>query len=155
MVGWNEMSKLYNTPFEASLRILLLLESANKQGFSVDMMTGIDFIAIYGKEFDLPLENLHGDNRYKFSEWTARRDLIQKAIKQLALDQLIDVNFTKHGFTYSSNDSGLKFSNCLSCDYANNYRKAVNLVQPWLANKSELEILKMIRKRSNDSLQEG
>ncbi len=56
VVGWNEMSKLYNTPFETSLRMLLLLESANKQGFSVDMMTGIDFIAIYGKDFDQPLK---------------------------------------------------------------------------------------------------
>jgi hypothetical protein len=148
------MSKLYNTPFEASLRMLLLLESATKQGFSVDMMTGIDFIAIYGKEFDLPLENLHGDNRYKFSEWTARRDLIHKASKHLALDQLIDVNFTKQGFTYSANDNGLKFSKCLSCDYANEYRKAVSLVYPWLTDKSELEVLKVIRKRSIDSLKE-
>jgi hypothetical protein len=149
------MSKLYNTPFEASLRILLLLEAANNQGYSVDMMTGIDFIAIYGKEFDLPLENLHGDNRYKFSEWTTRRDLMHKAIKHLALNQLIDVNFTKQGFSYSANDNGLKFSKCLSCDYANDYRKSVNLVRQWLAGKTELEILKIIRKRSNDSLQEG
>jgi hypothetical protein len=148
------MSKLYNTPFEASLRILLLLESANKQVFSVDMMTGIDFIAIYGKDFDLPLQNLHGDNQYKFSEWTARRDLIQKAIKHLALDQLIDVNFTKQGFTYSANDSGLKFSKCLSCDYANEYRKAVSLVHPLLTDKSELEVLRVIRKRFIDSLKE-
>ena len=148
------MSKLYNTPFEASLRMLLLLESTNKQGLSVDMLTGIDFITIYGKDFDLPLENLHGDNRYKFSEWTSRRELIQKAIKHLALNHLIDVNFTKQGFTYSVNDYGVKFSKCLCCDYANDYRKAVSLVYPWLTDKSELEVLKVIRKRSIDSLKE-
>jgi hypothetical protein len=99
-------------------------------------------------------KNLHGDNQYKFSEWTARRELIQKAIKHLALDQLIDINFTRQGFTYSANDNGLKFIKCLSCDYANDYRKAVSLVDPWLTNKSELEIIKVIRKRFIDSLQE-
>lgn len=63
------MSKLYNTPFEASLRILLILETSRNQSFSADMLAAIDFISIYGREFGISDENLHGDNNYKFSEF--------------------------------------------------------------------------------------
>ncbi|NMB97431.1 MAG: hypothetical protein GYA02_12620 [Clostridiaceae bacterium] len=148
------MSKLYNTPFEASLRILLILETLNYQSFSVDMLAAIDFISLYGRDFGLSNENLHGDNNYKFSEFTLRRELIKTAIKNLVLDDLLKVSSTKQGFTFSSNQKGLNFSEHLSSDYANTYRQAVYSVKEFVSNKTEREVLEYINKRSIYSLRE-
>lgn len=152
--GLKPMSKLYNTPFEASLRILLILESSKNQNFSLDMLTAIDFISLYGRDFGLSNENLHGDNSYKFSEFALRRELIKTAIKHLVLDDLIKVSTTKQGFTYSANQKGLSFSEHLSSDYANTYRQAVYLVRGFISNKTEREVLEYINKRSIYSLRE-
>ncbi|EIJ82108.1 hypothetical protein PB1_04200 [Bacillus methanolicus PB1] len=148
------MSKLYNTPFEASLRILLILETSRNQSFSADMLAAIDFISIYGKEFGISDENLHGENNYKFSEFTLRRELIKKAIKQLVLDDLIKVHPTKNGFTYSINQKGLNYSEYLSSDYATAYRRAVSLVREFTSDKTEREVLEFINRRSIYSLRE-
>lgn len=121
------MIKLYNTPFEASLRTLLILESLKNKSYTTDMIAAIDFISIYSREFEITDQNLHGENNYKFSEFTLRRDLIQKSIKQLVLDDLIKVSSTKKGFTYTINQKGLDYSQYLSSDYATAYRRAVKL----------------------------
>jgi|BioPla2DNA2_1021312.scaffolds.fasta_scaffold16720_3 hypothetical protein len=152
--GLIPMSKLYNTPFEASLRILLILETSRNQSFSADMLAAIDFISIYGREFGISDENLHGDNNYKFSEFTLRRELITKAIKQLVVDDLIKVNSTEKGFTYCANQKGLNYSEYLSSDYATAYRRAVSLAREFISNKTERKILNFINRRSIYSLQE-
>lgn len=148
------MIKLYNTPFEASLRTLLILETSRNKSYTTDMIAAIDFISIYSREFKITDENLHGENNYKFSEFTLRRELIQKAIKKLVLDDLIKLNSTKKGFTYSINQKGLDYSEYLSSDYATAYRRAVRLVQEFILNKTEREVLELINKRSIYSLRE-
>lgn len=148
------MSKLYNTPFEASLRILLILETSRNQRFSADMLAAIDFISLYAREFGISDENLHGDNNYKFSEFALRRELLKTAIKQLVLDNLIKVSSTNQGFMYSANQKGLNYSKHLSSDYATTYRRAVKLVREFVFNKTEREVLQHINKRSVYSLRE-
>lgn len=59
-------NRLFNTPFEMGLRVMLLLASAPKKTFTVDRIVELDFIACYPVDFDLSFANLHGDNDYKY-----------------------------------------------------------------------------------------
>ena len=69
------MTELFNTPFETSLRVLLLLETEARTDFSINMIACVDFAALYGKSFDISEMNLHGDNLFKFSEFATRKEL--------------------------------------------------------------------------------
>ena len=78
------MTGVFNTSFEVSLRILIILHIA-KTRLSVDRITALDFIAIYGRDFGASDFNLHGNNEYRFGEYTAKREIIMQAVKELVL----------------------------------------------------------------------
>ena len=78
------MNNIFNTSFEVSLRILIIVNTVQTR-LSIDRITDLDFIAIYGKDFGVSEYNLHGDNDYRFSEYTSKREIVSQAIKELVL----------------------------------------------------------------------
>lgn len=90
------MNNVFNTPFEVSLRILFTLDIASRK-MSVDLIAVSDFITVYGRDFGISDDNLHGDNSYRFGEFGVRRELVKEALKSLVLDALITAESTKEG----------------------------------------------------------
>ena len=84
------MNNIFNTSFEVSLRILIILNTVQTR-LSIDRITDLDFIAIYGKDFGVSEYNLHGDNDYRFSEYTSKREIVSQAIKELVLRGYVKV----------------------------------------------------------------
>lgn len=70
------MRNLYNTSFETSLRVLLLLDKSNR-AINVDALTYFDFMSVYAKDFDVSEINVNGENRYKHGELSAKRRMIR------------------------------------------------------------------------------
>ncbi len=52
--------KVFNTEFETSMRLLLLLTLSKKRKLTFDNLVTADFISNYSKEFGLSHNNLHG-----------------------------------------------------------------------------------------------
>lgn len=142
------MTNVFNTTFELSLRVLLALDSSNNLPKTVDMITAIDFITVYGKDFGISEENLHGDNSYRFCELAVRRDLITGALKSLVLDELVTVRASEKGFTYVINDKGETFCNEMECTYAKEYREAAIKAQEYISLHNQKDILKLINQQS-------
>ena len=69
--------------FEISLRILLMLDCLSPQHFDEQQISMIDFIAVYAADFGLLDENLHGYSNYRFSEFPARKQPIQAALRRI------------------------------------------------------------------------
>lgn len=113
-------NKLFNSPFEMSLRITLLLAAAPKEKFSVDRIIGLDFISCYAADFNMPYANLHGDNGYRYGEIVGRRLLVQEAVKSLVTQGLIDV-MVDRGYLFSISKAGQKYAGSLETDYAQEY----------------------------------
>ena len=81
-------NKLFNTTFENALRLLILLDVYDYPQ-TLDMLYAVDFMATYGKTFNITEDNLNGDNQYKFSEFASRREAVKIALKALVLDGLV------------------------------------------------------------------
>ena len=111
------MNQLFNTVFENSLRILILLDVMQKPQ-DIDKIHIIDFMIIYGKVFKITDVNLNGDNALKFSEFISRRSLVQKVLKQLVLDGLVKCV----DFLYSITPEGKRYCHSLTSAYAKQYR---------------------------------
>ena len=111
------MTKIFNSTFEVSLRILSLLSTVATTDMNVDRITAYDFITIYSKYFELSDINLHGDNNFGFSEFSARREVVQEATKRLVLDGLIRAIRHKNGFCYVLTDIGRQFCVVQNNDY--------------------------------------
>lgn len=149
------MSDVFNTLFEVSLRVLLVLDTAGKQSVTSDMIAAVDFITVYGKDFGISDENLHGDNSFKYSEFAVRRDIVNKAVKQLVLDGLVAIKIRQSGFAYSITDIGSDYCAKLENEYAAAYRELAKKTWGFVSQKSERAIIELINRHSVFSVKRG
>lgn len=145
------IDKLFNTPFEMSLHILLLLDAVDLE-FTVERITGYDFIAVYAQDFGFNVESLNGDNGFAFSELAVKRNLMKAAVKDLVLDGLVIAKDSTNGIDYTLSESGRKMSRSFQSEYAMKYRKIVKRVHRRYKEKTDIELSGIINKQSTKSL---
>lgn len=141
------MKELFNTAFEVSLRVLLILNVAQEK-LSLEKITAFDFIANYGTDFEVSDYNLHGNNRLRFSEYTVRREKINQGIKDLVLIGYVLPCCSKEGFTYYLTENGSAFCRELNNEYATKYSNMVNIVLSEYGNFEETELINKINHRA-------
>ena len=139
--------KLFNTTFENALRLLILLDVYDYPQ-TLDMLYAVDFMATYGKTFNITEDNLNGDNQYKFSEFASRREAVKIALKALVLDGLVQALNLNDGIAYTVSSDGEDYCNSLESDYATEYRRNAQLVIKSVAGKTERELISKINKMS-------
>jgi hypothetical protein len=147
------MNELFNTTFEISLRVLLVLEALGNNRKSADGIAALDFIASYGADFGIGETNLHGTNSFRYSELSIRRALTKQSLKNLVLQGLADAGQSGDGFEYSSNELGAEYCGRLDDDYANEYRVLISDAIKYANGKSAQTLLSTIQRESVASLQ--
>lgn len=147
------MDRALGTTYEVSLRMLLLLEVSESNAMTADMLAAIDFITVYGRDFGITEENLHGNGTYRFGEFTLRRELVKEALKPLVVDGIVSIKPQRQGFMYSLSQVGIDYCSKFESDYADDYRMSAEMVINCLRGKSEREMTAMINQRSLSSVQ--
>lgn len=130
---------LFNTPFEFSLRILMILDISDV-GLTFDRIAFYDFIAIHCNNFDFIYKSLNGETDFAFSELSARRNLTKSAIKDLVIDGLVIVTNDKTGILYSVSKTGRKMSKNFQSDYAMKYKRLLHIIIEKYRNYSDIEL---------------
>lgn len=151
-VGSCVVNNIFNTPFEISLRVLLTLESAPLQWWTMDLIAASDFITVYSGDFSIACENLHGANSFKYSEFALRREMVKEALKVLVIRKLTDVKLGQDGFVYTLSKSGGDYCGKIESSYAQSYRELAAIVRENFADKTDREILKLINRNSISAL---
>ena len=141
------MHKVFDSIFENSLRILLLLNEFETEQ-NIDTIYVTDFISLYGKDFGISQKNLNGDNNYKFSEFASKRQLIQETLKYLVFKELVLVVSDDLGIKYKINEESKTYCETLDSDYANEYRINANKAINYLNSKSLRAVIKEINSMS-------
>ena len=141
------MNKVFDSVFENSLRILLLLNEFETEQ-NIDAIYVTDFISLYGKDFGISQKNLNGDNNYKFSEFASKRQLIQETLKYLVFKELVWVIYDDLGIKYKINVEGKTYCETLDSDYANEYRINASKAISYLNSKSLRAVIKEINSMS-------
>ena len=141
------MNSIYNSVSEVKIRILLLLEHSTQEYLSSDLIAALDFITVYGKEFDVSDRKIHGDNRFKYSELPSRRQIVFQSIRTLVVDGFISISL-KNGFEYKINDKGINFVDRLESIYALEYCDIVKNTFRKYGSIEETELFKIIQSKS-------
>ena len=144
-------NKLFNSPFEMSLRITLLLAAAPGEKLSVDRIIGLDFVSCYASDFGLPFPNLHGDNGYRYGEIVGRRILVQEAVKALVTQGLVDVTVDR-GYLFSISETGKKYAKNLRTDYAKEYSEIAKAATIKFEDNTDSGILATIQNLAINTL---
>ena len=141
------MNSVYNSVSEVKIRILLLLEHSTQEFLSSDLIAALDFITVYGKEFGVSEKNLHGDNRFKYSELPSRRQVVAQSIRTLVTEGMLSISL-KNGFEYAINDKGIDFVDSLESLYALEYSEIVRNTFRKYGKIEEEELFKIIQTKS-------
>ncbi len=137
------MSEIFNSSLEISLRMLIILNTVQSR-LSVDRIAALDFISIYGKDFGVSEYNLHGDNDYRFSEYTSKREIVSQALKELVLRGYIIPHCNKSGFNYSISRSGTMFCESLNDKYAEDFTDIVKKTNSLFLEYSDRKLIRSI-----------
>ncbi len=144
----------FGSIFEISLRILLLLNEFSPARLDEQQIGSIDFIAVYAADFGLLDENLHGYGNYRHSEFSARKQMISLALKNLVLDGYVRLYPTLSGYEYSIMETGKEVCTKLTSGYAKEYILAVQSVVNRFDQTDTTAMLKEINRLTIQSLQE-
>lgn len=144
-------NKLFNTPFELSLHVILLLDEVDT-GMTLDRIAAYDFIAIYCEDFNIADRALNGENGFAFSELSARRGLIKAAIKSLVIDGLVTVSDDNSGILYSVSGIGREMGKSFRSEYASKYRELMRIVAERYNDYDDVQLFNEISKQSMRSL---
>ena len=146
-------STLLGSEFESSLRVLLLLDELEQKSLDEIQIACIDFIAIYGADFMILDENLHGNGLFRFSEFSAKSKLVTRSLKKLVLYGFITFTAKKKGYSYSINAKGHEIANDLSDSYSEEYKIAVREVSTVFPSLNASAMQKQIYKITMNSLE--
>ena len=148
------MNKVFNTPFENSLRILLML-SIIKKPITADMVSALDFISLYGNSFKITDSNLHGENLSNFSEFTSRREIVASSLKELVIKGLVVISNQLNGFCYAISKTGHDVATQLDTDYATEYLACIRSALSFAKDKTEKQLLSLINEYAVNALKHG
>ena len=137
------MNELFNSPFELSLRVLIILNTAQLR-LTIDKIVAYDFISTYSSDFGISESNLHGNNSYRFSEYTTKRIIITQSIKNLVLEGFVLPHCNKGGFSYSIYPVGKNFCSSLNDDYANGFTQIVQQTVATFSDHSDRALIQTI-----------
>lgn len=140
--------------FEISLRILLMLRELFPSKLDEQQVSALDFISVYASDFGLLDENLHGYGDYRFSEYPARKHMVDSALKNLALDGYVRLSPTPTGYRYAITELGMAVCKQLDNDYTEEYIIATHTVLSKFNGASAEAMLKEINKLTVQSLKE-
>ena len=146
------MPKLFNTPFEVSLRILLILSAVKPHSITIDRIAAYDLMTVYGRDFGMAEQNLHGENQFSFSELPAKRKQLNGALRSLVLDGFVSVAPSPRGFLFGLNERGREFVKSMQSEYAAAYRETVKKTHRMFGKTSDASLLSKITKQAMDAL---
>ena len=136
--------RLFNSEFEVSMRVLLLLNVFHSS-LDIDRIMYLDFFTIFSENYALGGENINGDSDYRINSLTLQPELYKNAIKELVTSGLISVQNERNGFCYFITSRGRKICASMSSDYSEQYRRNAELTRVRLQDKS-LKAIKLYAK---------
>lgn len=139
--------------FELSLRVMLVLNEAFPLQLDARQLAAVDFISVYAADFGLMDENLHGSNNYRYSEYLARKPLVDEALRILVLDGSVQMLGTTAGYCYSISEAGKEKCRKLSSSYAGEYSIVARTVISRFSHANLEAMVKAINSATIQSMQ--
>lgn len=146
--------KIFNTEFEVSMRILILLDCANSW-LNDNKIIYLDFFSLYSKTYEIQDENLNGDCSFMINDLTIQRNLYKKSIKELAIDGFIQIKADDTGYSYKINSNGSSLVSKMETEYAMKYKTIAETIIKKFSNYSDERIKEYAKKMEEKSANES
>ncbi len=125
---------LYNTPLEAGIRAVIILEIFEPTMFDLANISLLDYFIVHTADAGGP-DSIHPDVSARSGEYFVRRHLVEKGLALMIRASLIEQITTSSGIIFRSHET----SAAMLDQIRTNYNKRLIEAASWLAEQSREE----------------
>lgn len=140
---------LYNTKSELGLRSLFILKELHPKFCDIDRLLYLDYLCLYVEEIKKDATNLHPKYPFQSIEIFEKRETLKKAIFELALKGLVDVE-TNEGLAFGCNGNTLWLLDSVENIYSEHLSRNIKLIINETKTKTDKELKDIIFSRKSD-----
>lgn len=120
--------QLFNTPLEAGVRALLILDAFAPQAFDLSTMSLLDYYIVHTGDAGGP-QSLHPEINARAGEYFVRRHLVEEGLLLMARASLVEQVITVSGIAFRAHETATAMIDLFGSSYNNRLAKAAE----WLA----------------------
>lgn len=121
--------QLFNSPLEAALRALVVLDTVYPLKYDLTHLTWFDHLVVHTGDINGP-SSLHPDLPQRNAELIVRRTIVDSGLQLLKQMNLVDYAATDDGIVFEATDDGHKVCSLLSSEYSMELKEKAQ----WLKN---------------------
>ncbi|ATE67189.1 threonine efflux protein [Rhizorhabdus dicambivorans] len=125
--------QLFNTPLEAGVRALLILDAFAPQAFDLATMSLLDYYIVHTGDAGGP-PSLHPEINARAGEYFVRRHLVEEGLLLMARASLVEQVFTGSGIAFRALETATAMIDLLGSAYNRQLAEAAQ----WLAREAAL-----------------
>jgi hypothetical protein len=120
--------QLFNTPLEAGVRALIILDAFAPQAFDLATMSLLDYYIVHTGDAGGP-PSLHPDINARAGEYFVRRHLVEEGLLLMARASLVEQVFTGSGIAFRAHETATAMIDLFGSSYNSRLAEAAE----WLA----------------------
>ncbi len=120
--------QLFNTPLEAGVRALLILDAFAPQAFDLATMSLLDYYIVHTSDAGGP-PSLHPEINARAGEYFVRRHLVEEGLLLMARASLVEQVFTDSGIAFRAHETATAMIDLFGSEYNSRLAKSAQ----WLA----------------------
>lgn len=129
---------LFNTPLEAGLRAVVILDAFAPRAFDLNTLSLLDYYAVHARDVDVDAdapESLHPPVSPRRGEYFVRRRLVEDGLALMERAFLLDRVAMDDGFAFRTRDVAAAMVDLMQSDYNARLREAAR----WIAEQADVE----------------
>ena len=123
--------QLFNTPLEAGVRALLILDAFAPQAFDLATMSLLDYYIVHTSDAGGP-PSLHPEINARVGEYFVRRHVVEEGLLLMARASLVEQVFTGGGIAFRAHETATAMIDLFGSAYNRRLAEAAQ----WLARKA-------------------
>lgn len=123
--------QLFNTPLEAGVRALLILDAFAPQTFDLATMSLLDYYIVHTSDAGGP-PSLHPEINARAGEYFVRRQLVEEGLLLMARASLVEQVLTASGIAFRAHETATAMIDLFGSSYNSRLAQAAD----WLASEA-------------------
>lgn len=140
--------QLFNTPLEASVRALLILDAFAPEAFDLATMSLLDYYIVHTGDAGGP-PSLHPEINARAGEYFVRRHLVEEGLLLMARASLVEQVFTDSGIAFRAHETATAMIDLFGSAYNRRLAEAAK----WLAHEAAVQGADRFIQRLKDRLE--
>jgi len=144
-----EFGELFNSPLEAGIRAVVVLEHLRPQKVDLAEMVLFDHIVVHTADLGGP-PSLHPDLPGRKGELLVRRRLVEKSLDLMRRCHLVDQESTDEGIMFAASDEAAAYVELLEAPYSERLKTCASWIAAQVREHSKERFKIMVRERIGD-----